>query len=430
MKKHLFSTLLLLFVVTFLWTPLAYGGNTYTGRFIGNATTASQATNLPSPRYFTNGVTTGNGSINITMTNCVAFDGVPFICVDISNANYFIGQGNPMFTWVNVPGKTGVENDNVVSFDGSYFGGNINPNGHTNWVTGQFNLGVGFGALQDIHSGSRNIAIGAQSGWMIQDGSDNLIIGHLAFQQLALHANMNLVVGNFALPQLASLGTTNNFIIGHYAGFGVEQGQSNMMIGNYAGGNYGPGNETQNILIQSQGVSGENNTMHIGDDGEITNTFIGGNVHAVGTITYWGNLSINSVEAETYTSSSNYIAVTNMTRNSYNGFTGSLTKGTLTNLYAGYYALSFSIIIDDQQTGSPIYSVGIFTNSVLAGTEVKNALDYIVGTPGVETLCSAPQTMYLPTNCAISLRVASPGSSTTTYTTYEISGATLDAVKR
>lgn len=98
-----------------------------------------------------------------------------------------------------------------------------------NPTTGSQNIGLGLSPLGSVTSGSNNFAAGFQSGTNITTGSSNVLIG----------------VG------VSSLLTT---------------GSNNTIIGESSGSSY-TGAESNNIIISNPGVLGENNTIHIGNQG-------------------------------------------------------------------------------------------------------------------------------------------------------------------
>lgn len=115
-------------------------------------------------------------------------------------------------------------------------------------VTGTFNSALGFLCLGSIAGGNGNIAIGSSCASAITDGNNNIGIGT---SSLALStgagSDSNIGIGVTTLNQLLS-------------------GANNTAIGIGSGGNY-TGSESNNLCLGSPGILGENNTIHIGDQG-------------------------------------------------------------------------------------------------------------------------------------------------------------------
>jgi Chaperone of endosialidase len=120
-------------------------------------------------------------------------------------------------------------------------------------VNGSANTAMGYQALSAHLIGSGNNAVG-----LAALGSDQTGVGNNAFGGLALTSNLsgmfNTAVGDFALG--TSTGS-HNIALGADAGFNLTTGDYNIDIGN-------------------EGVSGEANTIRIGDNSNQGATFIAG----------------------------------------------------------------------------------------------------------------------------------------------------------
>lgn len=163
----------------------------------------------------------------------------------------------------------------------------------TSTTSGQDNIGIGSNALSGITIGNRNIGIGTNAGAELQGAQDCIGIGYLSSQFTT--AGPNIAIGTSSLRSNTT--GTNNLALGYnslnYAttgsgntGIGHQvflagNGNNNVGIGYEAGLNYN-GTESNNILINNQGVNGENNTIRIGTSQSAC--YISG-IHGVRTIT-------------------------------------------------------------------------------------------------------------------------------------------------
>jgi UDP-3-O-[3-hydroxymyristoyl] glucosamine N-acyltransferase len=88
-----------------------------------------------------------------------------------------------------------------------------------NLITGTRNVALGTFALHKLKRGNRNIAIGSDAIWYPVSADDNVVIGYGAIN--AMNTNMaiknNVVIGSNAMPGVFTL-ASYNVIIGYSAG--------------------------------------------------------------------------------------------------------------------------------------------------------------------------------------------------------------------
>jgi hypothetical protein len=125
-------------------------------------------------------------------------------------------------------------------------------------ATGVNNVAIGFLALNAVGTSDHNTAVGCVALGGLSSGTTNTAVGDHAMAGLT-GASGNTGIGNIAFQSLVT-------------------GSENTGIGDSCGSAYN-GSEANNIIIGANvaGVTGENNTLHIGDTGGgITSSFIGG----------------------------------------------------------------------------------------------------------------------------------------------------------
>lgn len=114
-------------------------------------------------------------------------------------------------------------------------------------TSGDFNTGLGKFVFNSLVSGGQNVAIG------------------LSALQSNISSSNNTAVGYLALGNYTGTGTGANIAIGNSALSGGFTGTNNIGIGNSVG-NYS-GTESSNIVIGTQGLAGDNNSIKIGTQG-------------------------------------------------------------------------------------------------------------------------------------------------------------------
>lgn len=132
---------------------------------------------------------------------------------------------------------------NVTDADDNTLIGRDSGNGT---LSGSDNTGLGFSSLSSLTSGLFNTGIGSQAGLNLSSGSNNTLLG--------AEVAVNLLSGS-----------------------------SNIIIGNEAGNNYVAA-ESDNIILDNDGVVGDNTTIRIGEEGFHTRAFMAGiNGAVIGT---------------------------------------------------------------------------------------------------------------------------------------------------
>lgn len=108
------------------------------------------------------------------------------------------------------------------------------------------NVGVGESALTAITTGNNNTAIGGGTLGSNTTGLNNVALGYLALNTITT-GDTNIALGNQAMEN-------------------ILDGNDNLAIGFSAGSNWN-GTESSNIAIGHQGVTAEDNAIHIGTQG-------------------------------------------------------------------------------------------------------------------------------------------------------------------
>lgn len=154
------------------------------------------------------------------------------------------------------------------------------------FVNAQSNVGIGPLSMTSIRGGIGNTAVGANAGAFLQNGIhstlvgqnagnsivnniENVCIGYEAGNHLAA-GDLNVFVGSYAGEALTgNAGTVGNTALGHGALRNSTGGSANLCLGGLSGQNLTT-NESNNVLIQSNGVVGRSREIRIGT------TFTGG----------------------------------------------------------------------------------------------------------------------------------------------------------
>ena len=135
-----------------------------------------------------------------------------------------------------------------------------------------------------ISSGGENVYIGFFAALVASTSAQNVVIGSQAFLSATTAANNNVVIGYKA--GTLSTGFSQNTIVGTVALDKATTGIYNLALGYGSGTNY-TGTESHNILLHSDGVLGDNNTLRIGQSTgtgtrQIQNAYIQGYVNLPG----------------------------------------------------------------------------------------------------------------------------------------------------
>jgi hypothetical protein len=112
-----------------------------------------------------------------------------------------------------------------------------------------------------ISSGGENVYIGFFAALSASTSAQNTVIGSQAFLSATTGANNNVVIGYKA--GTLSTGFSQNTIVGTVALDKATTGIYNLALGYGSGTNY-TGTESHNILLHSDGVLVDNNTLRIG----------------------------------------------------------------------------------------------------------------------------------------------------------------------
>ena len=172
-------------------------------------------------------------------------------------------------------------------------------------ITGQENIGIGQNVFASLTSGATNIAIGTNALPSLVTGEGNIAIGPGAgtfyfggelFNVIIGDADgisgeqgvtrINITPGGF-IPAGTIIVDPTNTVMGYgvWNGIGYAASAStslyNAMIGTASGSGYTDGTESSNIVINSAGGTGENNTLRIGSgtgtgNQQLQSTFISG----------------------------------------------------------------------------------------------------------------------------------------------------------
>lgn len=212
----------------------------------------------------TGDITAVAGNINLPNTDVAATEGVitfggnRFVS-NLGTDNTFIGEDSGNFTLT--PGSA---NGNTA----------LGSNALKSLTTGEFNVALGWQSGESLTAGDSNVFIGIQSGQLITDGNANVLIG--ANAGAGGDFNNTTAVGQGALNSYTASAGVGNVSIGTSSLDGLLTGTENCVIGTqgFNGGEY-EGSESDNVLIQNEGISGDNGAIRIGSINQST-CFIAG----------------------------------------------------------------------------------------------------------------------------------------------------------
>tara|TARA_B100000902_G_scaffold225541_1_gene214150 strand:+ start:18495 stop:22637 length:4143 start_codon:yes stop_codon:yes gene_type:complete len=131
--------------------------------------------------------------------------------------------------------------------------------------TSDYNVAIGSSAALNVTSGTRVIAIGANSMDAATTESDNIAIGYDALGGAVAGGEKNIAIGNYSLDALTS--ADHNIAIGYNAGGLIQDGGSNVVIGSEAAGNGDIG--ANNVLVGMQagyGSTDATQSVAVGND--------------------------------------------------------------------------------------------------------------------------------------------------------------------
>ncbi len=227
-------------------------------------------------------------------------------------------------------------------------------------VSGAYqNTVYGYGAGQNITSGSNNVCIGYRAGY-----SDPYNSGPLT-------GNNNICVGTDSGYSL--IGGVNNLLFGHNAGYHLNSQNQNICIGAYAGSSSTlVGNNNVIIGYNAQpALTLENNSVVLGGSSAVNYYF--GSVSSV--YNFPGTLAGNVGQFTNLTGTTTNATTANLTTanvTTLNATTINNAGGTFTtqNLYAGYAEFT-----QDDTTGTPALKV----RNTVDNTEVWFGPDVLTG---------------------------------------------------
>lgn len=241
-------------------------------------------------------------TINITKVGYYYFDGVVWKSFNSDTLENVVVRGNYSPKYISFIGSTILPlrdgalgmNENTYSM---YFG-NMNP-----MQTGFYNLGFGYGSLENITIATYTTAVGSFSGQKTTTGSCNTFFGDEAGTNNTT-GHKNAIVG-MAAAYHNSEGSFNS-ILGYKAGQFRNLGNYNILVGNSAGSSSGTKPVTNlgsnNVFIGAGAGFGEinpsnkliidsNNSLSATDSNSLTN-------EGVFTNTYTSSLALALVTGD------------------------------------------------------------------------------------------------------------------------------------
>lgn len=230
-------------------------------------------------------------------------------------------------------------------------------------LSGDSNTSLGSNSSNSLTSGSNNTALGYNALTSMQDGNTNTALGTQAIQT-ANTGDSNTAIGFESL--FSATGPSSNVCLGYASLYALLTGSNNAAIGTNAGINY-LGSESNNVLINSNGVVNENNVLRIGTGTgtgvqELNAAYISG-INGV-------NVSSSTARVVTMTAGSDQLGTATITAGS--GITVTPTANTITIAASG--GSGFSSI--NMQT---LTSTGTYTPS---STSVSYVIVELVGGGG------------------------------------------------
>lgn len=282
----------------------------------GTATPAANNINI----FGTHGINTSGATdtVTVAINNAITLGDLANLAAGV--AALTIATGDITFTATNNVGNLNMVNTHssgnagVVEWGGNRwihnFGDNVGDGGNVfmGKNAGNFTLttgtatrlvGIGQDCLQDVTTGTTTVGIGYQALANMTSGSANVAIGYWAMRD-ATTAAQNMCFG-FASGFVMTTATGNNLIGDHSGNFlttgggntgigrfvytlgstsGLTTGNFNISIGDSSGQNF-TGSESNNILLNSFGTTGDNNILRFGrttgsGTGDLAKVFIQG----------------------------------------------------------------------------------------------------------------------------------------------------------
>ena len=147
------------------------------------------------------------------------------------------------------------------------------------------NTAVGFKAGQNITTAEHNTAVGTTALQTLVTGNSNTMIGSSAGTALPAGAEQNTAVGREALAAGNSSDTDNNVCVGYRAGYQIQAGSGNTLIG--TGVDVNTSNYTNSTGIGYNFETTSSNAVFLGN-GSVTKVYMSvdgdGEMYANGTI--------------------------------------------------------------------------------------------------------------------------------------------------
>ena len=252
----------------------------------------------------------------------------------VVSATAFVGDGASL---TNVPMSGGIDDLDDAYYDTSstynmflgHSGSNLGSGSNQNLgigngvlnkalVSSNYNIGIGYLALEDLTGGSANVAVGVRALGNLSGASHNIAIGERALNALT-SSGLNIAIGYYAGANLDedggdnalgnvvmgwragrynqggdynvylgyeagyghnsdTIGSRRNIGIGYHAGYAITTGDENVFIGHDAGANVttGSGNILLGYNIDATS-STTSNELNIGNTiyGDLSNDYVG-----------------------------------------------------------------------------------------------------------------------------------------------------------
>lgn len=284
----------------------------------------------PALEAATGDITLDAGNINLPNTDItgdqgeIKFGGDRYIS-NYGTANFFAGQtaGN---TTLNIGSAVANTALGYIAL-GVVTDGNSNTaigaEALTSLNTGSINTAVGVSALNALSTGNSNVAIGGGTLQSLENSGGNVGVGNGSLQSSVSDSN-NTGLGSSTLATLN--GGSNNTAVGYHAGNQSDTGSNNIFIGYLAGQNLANA-DSNSIIIGSDGVVGDDNTIRIGTQGAGAGQQ---NLCFIAGITGVTTSNSNMVTIDTTTGQLGAATISSGGINTINGDVGSVTGSTVT----------------------------------------------------------------------------------------------------
>lgn len=205
------------------------------------------------------------GALTITgSTSGASFDTTGTTITESFNFLALPDTNNPLTT-----GYISFNGQPVIALYGGYANQNIFIGGLSGNAanTGIQNTALGYGALLSLTSGTTNVALGNLAMPLLTTAVANVAVGQGALNSV-IDSGSNVAVGQGALDLLSSTGGGNGFnvAIGSSALDSITSGVNNIGVGTASGSSF-VSTESNNIIIGSTGITGDNNQIRIGTQG-------------------------------------------------------------------------------------------------------------------------------------------------------------------